>query len=172
MNRLKKSRRSLFVLFFILLAGISPAAVIDKGADIFSSKINLLQNDNPNISMRTDFITTGNIGSMVQDVFNPEADYEFEFALGTMDISDGSDFDSVYSAFSTWVDLPDSALSVTETTYDGIISVGGYNGENEISWIPYDGTNWWVDVRGRTGIFTFLYCGCRNVVLPRHRRSY
>lgn len=149
MSGAKKSGVSLFVLFFILLAGISPATIIDKAEDLLSSRFVFTQNDNPNISMHTDYITSENIGNMVQTVFNPEADYEFEFILGTMDVTDGSDFDSVLDSFGMWVDLPDSTVSVTETSYDGEIGLGGNNGENEISWIPYDGeTNWWLDVLG------------------------
>lgn len=120
---------------------------IDKGGAAYSSQfVSAQPADNSNLSLHLDYITGENIASMVQSVFTPQAGYEFEFIVGTGDISDGSDFGAVRNAFNTWVNLPDSALSITETTYDHTITLGSANGQNEISWIPYTGTNWWVDV--------------------------
>ena len=131
----------------ICIAGsaVSQAAIIDKGIENSPFVIGQASSD---LSVQYDYITAGNIGNMIASAYNPESGYEFEFVLGTMDVSDGSDFGAVRDAFGTWVDLPDSAVTMTETTYDGNITLGGTNGENEISWILYDGTNWWVDVLG------------------------
>ena len=66
--------------------------------------------------------------------FRPEAGFRYTFVNGASDISDGSDYSAVQSAFNTWIDEPSSALWAAENNYSGG-SWGVYNGRNEISWI-------------------------------------
>ena len=164
----------LLVLIILLPSTAIRAAFIDKGGDSFSSRFVLGQPDpDADISVRLDveYLASENIGDMVETLFTPESGYEFEFVLSTLDVSDGSDFDAVRDAFGTWVDLPDSIVSVAETTYDGNITLGGTNGENEVSWIPYTGTNWWVDVLGyppsAIGVTSTWFNGVTGEVLER-----
>lgn len=134
--------------FVVFLTGACYAALIDKGAGDSSRFILAKDSLGPDIAVRQEYITSENISNMVASIFNPQSHYEFEFVLGSLDIDDGSDFAATRSAFNTWVGLADSAVSMTETYYDGSIALGGTDGQNEISWIPYTGTNWWVDVLG------------------------
>ena len=87
------------------------------------------------LSVCVEFITTDNIGQMAASNYIPQSDYTYRFVNGASDVSDGSDYAAVRNAFSTWIDLPSSDLSVTETSKSVSFTPGTRNGYNDISWI-------------------------------------
>ena len=97
------------------------------------------------ITLSTEHISSGSIDEMVYTDFIPESTYDFHFVRGSKDIADGSDFDAIRSAFSTWVDLPNSDISYNESSTDPSSALG-QNYRNEISWV--DSESFWNDQFG------------------------
>lgn len=123
------------------------------------------------ICMSTANISWDNVPNMVTSTFMPQAEYTFAFVNGSKNISDGSDFDAVRSAFDTWLGLPDSDIFASEVAYAGQLDPGSVNGRNEISWIGLDdsGTDLWGDILGFSSntiatVVTWYYSGSGEVV--------
>ena len=85
--------------------------------------------------LHVDYISAGNIGSLISSSFTPLPGYEYEFVYGSKDVTDGSDFQAVRNAFGTWMGVQTADVWATETAGAGYLDLGMVNGRNEVSWV-------------------------------------
>ena len=116
------------IILMLILAGITRAALV------------------------TDLIGSGDMDKLINMTsrnFDPSSSYNYVFGSRSRDITDGSDFQAVRDAFSTWIDEPSSALSAAEVSGYSY-RPNRYNGLNEVSWInpSSDGSDVWSDILG------------------------
>jgi len=131
-----------------------------------ANAVTTANNGSSQISMHVDNISWDNIGNMVTSTFIPESNYTFEFVHGSKNIDDGSDFAAVRKAFGTWIDLPDSAITATETPSHNQLDFGSINGRDEISWITAENIGSVMDFPSNAIAFviTWYYVNSRQVV--------
>ncbi len=111
MNAVKKG---IFAGFLFFCVGTAGAGLVDCPLDAIQADL---------------------INNMAAAEYAPQNGYSYSFINGARDISDGSDFAAVRSAFQTWINEPSSALWAAEKASRAAFTPGKMNWQNDISWI-------------------------------------